>query len=152
MARRRRAPDWRSAETCTAQSPDQHSRNPTEIPDESSFWLAFAKSSGDYFERNGDFSRISGKEPTYIMPVDLSRLDLIDQLLEPIQKLIRTILPNFVEKDLKDPEVREMVAAAVDKALVAQFPAAGFIPADLRQSIIRKQLDLIIDDIVLGAG
>jgi hypothetical protein len=87
-----------------------------------------------------------------IMPVDLSRLKLIDQLLEPIQKLIRTILPDFVEKDLKDPEVRDLIVAAVDKALVAQFPVAGLIPADLRQSIIRKQLDLIIDDIVLGAG
>jgi hypothetical protein len=87
-----------------------------------------------------------------IMPVDLSRLELVDQLLQPIQKLIRTILPNFVEKDLKDPEVREIIVAAVDKALVAQFPAAAFVPANLRQSIIRKQLDMIIDDIVLGGG
>lgn len=86
------------------------------------------------------------------MPFDLSRLELIDQLLAPIQKLIRTILPDFVEKDLRDPEVREIVVAAVDKALVAQFHAAAFIPANFRKSIIRKQLDLIIDDIVLGAG
>jgi hypothetical protein len=86
------------------------------------------------------------------MPVDLTRLELIDQLLEPIQKVIRTILPDFVEKDLNNPEVREIIVAAVDKALVAQFPAAAFIPANLRQSIIRKQLDMIIDDIVLGGG
>jgi hypothetical protein len=86
------------------------------------------------------------------MPVDFTRLKLIDQLLEPIQKVIRTILPDFAEKDLKDPEVREIIVAAVDKALVAQFPAAAFIPANLRQSIIRKQLDMIIDDIVLGGG
>jgi hypothetical protein len=87
-----------------------------------------------------------------IMPIDLSRLELIDQLLQPIQKLIRSILPNFVEKDLRDPEVRELIVAAVDKALVAQFPAAGFIPSNLRKSLIRKQLDIIIDDIVLGGG
>jgi hypothetical protein len=86
------------------------------------------------------------------MPVDLSRLKLIDQLLDPIQKLIRTILPDFVEKDLKDPEVRDVIVAAVDKALVAQFPAAGFVPANLRQSIIRNQLDIIVDDFVLGEG
>jgi hypothetical protein len=92
------------------------------------------------------------RKPTHIMPFDLSRLELIDQLLGPIQKLIRTILPDFAEKDLKDPEVREIVVAAVDKALVAQFPAAAFVPANFRQSIIRKQLDLIIDDLVLGAG
>jgi hypothetical protein len=48
--------------------------------------------------------------------------------------------------------VREIIVAAVDKALVAQFPAAAFIPGNLRQSIIRKQLDMIIDDIVLGGG
>ena len=48
-----------------------------------------------------------------IMPVDLSRLELIDQLLQPIQKLIRTILPNFVEKHLKDPELREMVSRSI---------------------------------------
>jgi hypothetical protein len=48
--------------------------------------------------------------------------------------------------------VREIIVAAVDKALVAQFPVAGFVPANLRQSIIRKQLDIIIDDFVLGQG
>jgi hypothetical protein len=84
------------------------------------------------------------------MAVDLSRLGLIDQLLEPIQRLIRTILPEFAEKNLRDPKVRELVVTAVDKALVAQFPAAAFIPANLRQSIIRKQLDIILDDIVFG--
>lgn len=83
------------------------------------------------------------------MPIELSRLKLIDQLLDPIQKLITGILPDFVEKDLKDPQVRDVIVDAVDKALVAQFPVAGFIPANLRQSIIRKQLDVIIDDLLL---
>ena len=32
------------------------------------------------------------------------------------------MLPDFAEKDLKDSEVREIIVAAVDKALVAQFP------------------------------
>ena len=84
------------------------------------------------------------------MKIDLSRLNLIDQLLKPIQKLIAATLPDFIEKNLKDPEVRKAIVLVVDTALVAQFPIAVTIPASLRQTIIRKQLDIVIDEIVLG--
>jgi hypothetical protein len=84
------------------------------------------------------------------MPVDLSRLILIERLIDPIQQLIRKILPNFVEENLERPEVREAIVVAVDTGLVANYPGAGAIPASLRRRIIRKQLDIIIDDIVLG--
>jgi hypothetical protein len=93
--------------------------------------------------------KISNNQQLDLMPIDLSRLNLIDQLLNPIQKLIRAILPDFIQKNLKDPEVRDAIVLAVDMALVAQFPVAAAIPAALRQSIIRKQLDIVIDDIVL---
>jgi hypothetical protein len=51
---------------------------------------------------------------------------------------------------LKDPEIRKAIVLAVDTALMTEFPAARLIPSDLRQTIIEKQLDIIIDDIVLG--
>jgi hypothetical protein len=84
------------------------------------------------------------------MPLDLSRLNLIPQLIGPIQELIRRILPEFAEENLEKPEVREAIVVAVDKALVANYPMAAAIPASFRRKIIRKQVDMIIDDIVLG--
>ena len=84
------------------------------------------------------------------MPLDLSRLILIERLIDPIQQLIRKVLPDFAEENLERPEVRERIVAAIDAALVTNYPVAGAIPASLRRRIIRKQLDMIIDDIVLG--
>jgi hypothetical protein len=84
------------------------------------------------------------------MPLDLSRLILIERLIDPIQQLIRKVLPDFAEENLERPEVRERIVAAIDTALVTNYPVAGAIPASLRRRIIRKQLDMIIDDIVLG--
>jgi len=84
------------------------------------------------------------------MPIDLSRLDLIEGLLEPIQKIIRLILPEFVERNLRDPEVRAALTLAVDAALVAKYPLAAGIPTTARQTLIRKQLALVIDDVLLG--
>jgi hypothetical protein len=80
------------------------------------------------------------------MNINLSRLKLIDQ----IQSVIRTILPEFIEKNLRDPEIRKAIVLAADTALLTEFPAARLIPSDLRQAIIEKQLHIIIDDIVLG--
>ena len=84
------------------------------------------------------------------MPIDLSRLILIERLIDPIQQLIRKLLPDFAEENLQKPEVRETIVAAVDTALVTNYPVASAIPASLRRRIIRKQLDKIMDDIVLG--
>jgi len=85
------------------------------------------------------------------MTIDLSRLDLIEGLLEPIQKLIRFVLPEFLERNLRDPEVRDTLTLAVDTALVAQYPLAAGIPVAARQTLISKQLGLVIDDVLLGA-
>jgi hypothetical protein len=84
------------------------------------------------------------------MPPDLSRLILIEKLIDPIQHLIRNLLPSFVEENLEKPQVREAIVVAVDTALVTNYPVAGAIPASFRRRIIRKQLDMISDDIVLG--
>jgi hypothetical protein len=89
-------------------------------------------------------------DPINQMPLDLSRLNLIQQLIGPIQELIRRILPEFAEENLEKPEVREAIVAAVDKALVANYPVVAAIPASFRRKLIRKQVDMIIDDIVLG--
>ena len=82
------------------------------------------------------------------MALDIKRLNLIDQLLGPIQRVIGIILPSFVKKDLNDPEVRDALVAAADAALIANFPAAATIPEQVREKLIRKQLDLIIDDLL----
>jgi hypothetical protein len=96
-----------------------------------------------------DKDTVEASEPIKEMP-DLSRLNLIQQLIGPIQELIHRILPDFAEENLERPEVREAIVAAVDKALVANYPMVAAIPASFRRRIIRKQVDMIIDDIILG--
>ena len=93
----------------------------------------------------------SKQNPGPTMPIDFSRLILIERLIDPIQQLIRKLLSDFAEENLQKPEVRETIVAAVDTALVTNYPVAGAIPASLRRRIIRKQPDMIIDDIVLRA-
>lgn len=77
-------------------------------------------------------------------------LNLIALLLNPIQKVIQAILPDFVEKGLKSPDIRDAMVLAADEALVLQYPFVGAVPTDVRRSLIRKQLDLIIDEILLN--
>jgi hypothetical protein len=79
------------------------------------------------------------------MKIDLSRLKLLDR----IQPLITAIMPEFIEKNLKDPEIRKAIVLAVDTTLITQVPAARLIPSELRQRIIEKQLEIAIDDILL---
>jgi hypothetical protein len=67
------------------------------------------------------------------MPPDLSRLILIEKLIDPIQQLIRNLLPSFVEENLEKPQVREAIVVAVDTALVTKLSGRGrdsrFLPA-----------------------
>lgn len=79
----------------------------------------------------------------------LRMVGIVDSLLTPIQKLIAAILPDFIEQELDDPEVRERIVKAVDKALVSGYPEAKLIPENIRQQIIRKLLDIMLDDILL---
>lgn len=74
------------------------------------------------------------------MPVDptslgLRFMGLADALFILIHKIIDTVLPGFLQKDLKSDAVRSQIVSAVDTALVAQEPAAAAIPQSLRQKI-----------------
>ena len=77
------------------------------------------------------------------------RLALINTLLRPIQKTIRELLPDFIDRNLKSKTVRAAIVTAADAALVRQFPIARIFPPEMRQRLIRSQLDLVLDELVL---
>ena len=77
------------------------------------------------------------------------RLALINTLLRPIQRTIRELLPDFVDRNLKSKTVRASIVTAADAALVRQFPIARIFPPEMRQRLIRSQLDLVLDELVL---
>jgi hypothetical protein len=77
------------------------------------------------------------------------RLALINTLLRPIQKTIRELLPDFVDQNLKSKTIRAAIVSAADAALVRQFPIARIFPPETRQRLIRKQLDVVLDELVL---
>lgn len=80
----------------------------------------------------------------------LALVGIVDGLLAPIQRLIALVLPDFIEKDLKDPKVRKLVVAAVDRLLVKQYPEAKLVPAARRKEIIGAVLDIMLDKILLA--
>ena len=77
------------------------------------------------------------------------RLALINTLLRPIQKTIRELLPDFADRNLKSKTVRAAIVSAADAALVRQFPIARIFPPETRQRLIRRQLDVVLDELVL---
>jgi hypothetical protein len=79
-----------------------------------------------------------------------ARTGALSSLLRPIQKIIQKLLPDFIEKPLKKPAVRAELVQAADAMLVKQFPVARLVPKDARQRLIRKQLDLVIDEVLLN--
>lgn len=78
------------------------------------------------------------------------RLPLLDTLLTPIQKVIRDLLPEFIDLKLANKTVREKLVSGVDVALVRQFPIARVFPPGVRQKAIRRQLDVILDEFLLN--
>ena len=77
------------------------------------------------------------------------RLALINTLLRPVQKTIRELLPDFIDRNLKSKTVRAAIVTSADAALVRQFPIARIFPPEMRQRLIRSQLDLVLDELVL---
>lgn len=70
-------------------------------------------------------------------------------LLQPIQVLLERLLPDFLEEDLKSLEVRQRIVTVLDSTLVREYPLARLLEADYRRQVIRKTLDLVLDDLVL---
>jgi len=84
------------------------------------------------------------------MAVDPLRLiGIAETIVDPIQRIFARVLPDFIEERLDDPEVRERIVAEADKALVKEVPGAGLTPDDIRKKIIRRLLDVVLDDILL---
>ena len=73
-------------------------------------------------------------------------------LLTPIQEILERVIPDFLEQELRDEAVREAIVSAADQALLAELPAAAAIPEDRRRRIIRRVLDLMLDEILLAGG
>ena len=67
----------------------------------------------------------------------------------PILETIASILPDFKEQPLEDPEVRGIITDAIDTALIAQYPPAGLIDKEIRKRIIREVLDFLLDKIII---
>jgi serine protease len=78
------------------------------------------------------------------------RLPLLETLLTPIQKIIRGLLPEFIERDLKNKAIRNQMVNVADAALVRQFPIARIFPPEVRRKVIRRQLDVVLDDFLLN--
>ena len=76
-------------------------------------------------------------------------IGIIDGLLIPIHRVIALVLPDFLERDLKDPKVRNQIVVLADEGLVRQYPEAKVIPKATRERLIRKLLNITLDDVLL---
>jgi thermitase len=79
-----------------------------------------------------------------------SRAGLLGSLLRPIQTVIQSLLPAYAEARLKSVSTRKTIVVAGDELLVRQFPLARVVPPKTRRDLIRKQLDLVIDEILFN--
>ena len=83
--------------------------------------------------------------------IPLKLFGTLDVLLPLVQTAITAVLPDFLEKELKDEEVRGMIVAAADDVLLTKNSYIGLVfHEETRKRIIRKILEIMIDDILLG--
>lgn len=84
------------------------------------------------------------------MPVHpIKFLGIVDGLLIPVQKVIAIVLPDFLQQDLKDPAIRDHIVVVADEVLIRQHPEAKLVPQATRRRIIRKLLDVTLDEVLL---
>jgi hypothetical protein len=69
----------------------------------------------------------------------------------PAQKAVAAVIPAFLEENLEDPEVRELVVIAADEYLTRTHPETKIIPKKTRRRLLRRVLDLALDEILLPA-
>ena len=79
----------------------------------------------------------------------LKLIGTLDAILPAVQQVIGAVLPDFLHENLKDPEVRNQIVLVADQVLVKKYPQAKLIPEATRQRIIRKTLDMVLDDLLL---
>ena len=83
--------------------------------------------------------------------IPLKLFGTLDVLLPLVQTAITAVLPDFLEKELKDEDVRDMIVAAADDVLLTKHSYIGLVFLEVtRKRIIRKILEIMVDDILLG--
>ena len=84
------------------------------------------------------------------MPLDTLKLvGIVEVILIPIQRILSRLITEHLEQNLEDENVRQMIVDAADIALCSQVPEAKLIPEEVRKEMIRKLLDMMLDDILL---
>jgi|GEM_PF-1642025 len=74
---------------------------------------------------------------------------LAQRLLNPITLILKRLLPDYAEAQLKDDQTRNLIVKQADALLLAEVPAAALIPQSARQRLIRRVLDWLLDDLLL---
>ena len=83
--------------------------------------------------------------------IPLKLFGTLDVLLPLVQTAITAVLPDFLETELKDEGVRDMIVTAADDVLLTKNAYIGLVFQEVtRKRIIRKILEIMLDDILLG--
>jgi thermitase len=81
----------------------------------------------------------------------MQSLRTVRSILRPIRLILERLLPDFTEQALRDPQTRDRVVELADAELTRQVPVARLIPKASRERLIRKTLDLVLDEIILNS-
>lgn len=71
-----------------------------------------------------------------------------ERLLDPIRDVVESLVPDFLEDALLDPDVRESLVDLGEVLLVEKAPEARLLPARLRRAAIKRGLACLIDDVL----
>jgi len=83
--------------------------------------------------------------------IPLKLFGTLDVLLPLVQAAITAVLPDFLEKELKDEDVRSLIVKKADTVLLEKHPYIDLVfHEETRRRIIRKILEIMVDDILLG--
>lgn len=70
------------------------------------------------------------------------------RLLDPIREVVESLVPDFLEDALLDPDVRESLVDLGEVLLVEKAPEARLLPARIRRAAIKRGLACLIDDVL----
>jgi len=80
----------------------------------------------------------------------LDIIERVNDLLFPLQAILKRVLPDHAEDKLRDAEYRKKtLVPLVDGMLVAQVPKAALVPDGMRRALIERMLALLIDDMLI---
>lgn len=85
------------------------------------------------------------------MKVD-EQIEAARALLTAGQNAVAGVLPDFIEDALEEDAVRQRLVKAADTALVHTRAEARLVPEPARQRIIRRMVDLMLDEFLLPSG